>query len=87
MTSTWPGDVVLVAIIRDGHAQAPDPDGTLEAGDELLFVTAQDYEQELADMLSPAGATSPSPTWPRHPAGHIPTSSRAGASLPTSPSR
>lgn len=49
----WPGDVVLVAIIRDGHAQAPDLDGSLEVNDELLFVTAQDYEQELAEMLSP----------------------------------
>ncbi len=50
---TWPGDVVIVAIIRDGHAQPPDRDGTLQAGDELLFVTAQDFEKELADMLSP----------------------------------
>jgi trk system potassium uptake protein TrkA len=49
----WPGDVVLVAIIRDGHARPPDPDGSLEAADELLFVTAQDYEKELAQMLSP----------------------------------
>ena len=49
----WPGDVVLVAIIRDGHAQAPDVDGSLEGGDELLFVTAQDYERQLAEMLSP----------------------------------
>ena len=49
----WPGDVVLVAIIRDGHAQAPDVDGSLEGGDELLFVTAQDFEHQLADMLSP----------------------------------
>ena len=54
---TWPGDVVLVALIRDGHSQAPDKDGALEAGDELLFVTAQDYERELADMLSPRGVT------------------------------
>jgi trk system potassium uptake protein TrkA len=49
----WPGDVVLVAIIRDGHAQAPDPDGSLEAGDELLFVATEDYEKQLAAMLSP----------------------------------
>ncbi len=54
---TWPGDVVLVALIRDGHSQAPDKDGALEAGDELLFVTAQDFERELADMLSPRGTT------------------------------
>jgi trk system potassium uptake protein TrkA len=50
---TWPGDVVLVAIIRDGHARPPDKDGSLEAGDELLFVTAQDFEHELAEMLAP----------------------------------
>jgi trk system potassium uptake protein len=49
----WPGDVVLVAIIRDGHARPPDKDGSLEAGDELLFVTAQDFEHELAEMLAP----------------------------------
>ena len=49
----WPGDVVLVAVIRDGHAHPPDGDGTLETADELLFVTAQDYERQLADMLSP----------------------------------
>jgi trk system potassium uptake protein TrkA len=53
----WPGDVVLVAIIRDGHARPPDTDGSLEAGDELLFVTAQDYEKELAQMLSPRGGS------------------------------
>lgn len=53
----WPGDVVLVAVIRDGHAHPPDRDGTLEAGDELLFVTAQDYEHDLADMLAPRNAT------------------------------
>ena len=49
----FPGDVVLVAVIRDGHARPPDLDGTLEAADELLFVTAQSFEQELAEMLAP----------------------------------
>ena len=56
-TSHWPGDVVLVAIIRDGHAQPPGRRRPLEAGDELLFVTAQDYEKELAQMLSPRGGS------------------------------
>ncbi|MBA8796309.1 trk system potassium uptake protein TrkA [Friedmanniella endophytica] len=51
----WPGDVVLVAIIRDGHSRAPEVDGALEAGDELLFITAQSYEDELAELLSPRG--------------------------------
>ena len=49
----WPGDVVLVAVIRDGHARPPDNDGTLESGDELLFVSAQDTEHALAEMLAP----------------------------------
>lgn len=48
-----PGDAVLVAIVRDGLAQAPDADGSLEAGDELLFVATQEVEKQLADMLSP----------------------------------
>ena len=39
--------------MRDGRTQAPDPDGSLEAGDELLFVTAQADEQDLANVLSP----------------------------------
>jgi trk system potassium uptake protein len=61
----FPGDVVLVAVIRDGHARPPDVDGTLEAADELLFVTAQSYEKELAEMLAPRGgnvAVSMTPT-------------------------
>ncbi len=53
----WPGDVVLVAIIRDGHSQAPEVDGALESNDELLFITAQSFERELANMLSPRGTT------------------------------
>lgn len=48
-----PGDSVLVAIIRDGRATAPDRDGALEGGDELLFVTSADYERALADELTP----------------------------------
>jgi len=58
----WPGDVVLVAVIRDGHARPPDSDGTLESGDELLFVTAQDFERELAEMLSPRGEVRSAPS-------------------------
>ncbi|MBO0813345.1 MAG: TrkA family potassium uptake protein [Microlunatus sp.] len=53
-----PGDAVLVAIVRDGQAQAPDPDGSLEAGDELLFVATQEVEHDLADMLAPRLAAS-----------------------------
>lgn len=49
----WPRDVVLVAILRDNAIETPDPDRSLEAGDELLFVTAEDAEDEIADLLSP----------------------------------
>jgi len=48
-----PGDAVLVAIVRDGRAQAPDSDGSLEAGDELLFVATEDCEDALTAMLAP----------------------------------
>lgn len=52
-----PGDAVLVAIVRDGRAQSPDLDGSLEAGDELLFVATEDCEDDLTAMLAPrAGA-------------------------------
>ncbi|GAA1395976.1 TrkA family potassium uptake protein [Luteococcus peritonei] len=50
---SWPGDCVLVAIIRDGRAMAPQGEGALEGGDELLFVVATEHEEELAELLSP----------------------------------
>lgn len=50
---TWPPGVVLVAVIRDGLASAPDPDSTFEAGDELLFVASGEGENELTQLLAP----------------------------------
>src|SRR5215216_1444734 len=49
----WPDDVVLVAILRDKSIQTPDKDRSLEAGDELLFVTPEDAEDRLGELLSP----------------------------------
>ena len=49
----WPRDVVLVAILRDNAIMTPEGDRSLEAGDELLFVTAEDAEDEIAHLLSP----------------------------------
>jgi trk system potassium uptake protein TrkA len=49
----WPTDVALVAILRDGGIHPPDPDRSLEFGDELLFVAAEDQEGRLATLLSP----------------------------------
>jgi trk system potassium uptake protein TrkA len=47
----WPADTALVAILRDGRVIVPSGDDPLEAGDELLFVTSQDVEAELARLL------------------------------------
>ena len=49
----FPGDAVLVAIIRDGEARPPERDGALEGGDELLFVVSPEFELELAQYLAP----------------------------------
>lgn len=48
-----PGDAVLVAIIRDGAARAPERDAALEANDELLFLADATAEKELAQYLVP----------------------------------
>jgi trk system potassium uptake protein len=47
----WPADTALVAILRDRRVIVPSNDDPLEAGDELLFVTSQDVEAELARLL------------------------------------
>jgi trk system potassium uptake protein TrkA len=47
----WPADTALVAILRDGRVIVPSSDDPLEGGDELLFVTSQDVEEELARLL------------------------------------
>lgn len=51
-----PGDAVLVAIIRDGLARSPEPDGSLEEGDEVLFVVSPEHEAALADQMVPRAA-------------------------------
>ncbi|MDX6338194.1 MAG: trk/ktr system potassium uptake protein [Streptosporangiaceae bacterium] len=49
---SWPADTALVAILRDGRVLVPAKDDPLETGDELLFVTSEDVEDELATLLS-----------------------------------
>jgi trk system potassium uptake protein TrkA len=51
-----PGDAVLVTIIRDGNARAPERDAALEANDELLFVADPGNEPSLAQYLVPRRA-------------------------------
>ena len=48
----WPADTALVAILREGRVIVPQQDDPLEAGDELLFVTSQDVEDQLASLLA-----------------------------------
>jgi len=50
---TWPADTVLVGIIRDDRPIAPSRDDSVEAHDELLFITTPDAEDELEQLLSP----------------------------------
>lgn len=52
---TWPGDVALVTIIRDGRVIVPTADDPLESGDELLFVASPEAESELQRLLAPHG--------------------------------
>jgi trk system potassium uptake protein TrkA len=48
---SWPPDTALVAILRGGRVLVPSADDPLEAGDELLFVAAEDVEDELQELL------------------------------------
>jgi trk system potassium uptake protein TrkA len=48
---SWPPDTALVAILRGGRVLVPSADDPLEAGDELLFVAAEDVEDELQSLL------------------------------------
>jgi trk system potassium uptake protein TrkA len=50
---TWPIDTVLVGIIREDRPIAPTRDDALEAHDELLFLTNNETEDELENLLSP----------------------------------
>src|SRR5271156_63490 len=48
----WPMDTALVAILREGRVIVPHDDDPLEGGDELLFVTNEDVEDQLGELLS-----------------------------------
>jgi trk system potassium uptake protein TrkA len=50
---SWPANTVLVAIIRAESPIAPSRDDTLEANDELMFVTVPESEDELQALLNP----------------------------------
>ena len=50
----WPENTSLVTILRDGQVYTPTEDQPVEAGDELLFVSAIEGEGPLQELLSPA---------------------------------
>lgn len=49
----WPENCSLVTILRDGQVYTPSAEQPVEAGDELLFVSAADVEKELEHLLAP----------------------------------
>ena len=52
---SWPADTALVAILRDGPGHRARRRTTRwPAGDELLFVTSEDVEDELGRLLAGA---------------------------------
>ena len=51
-----PRETVLTAILRGDRVVTPGPDEPLEAGDELLFVTHAEVEEQLQRVLAPEGA-------------------------------
>ncbi|NLT54874.1 MAG: TrkA family potassium uptake protein [Actinomycetales bacterium] len=55
-TIELPSDTVLVGIIRNDRPIPPSRDDTLEAADELMFITVPESEAELQRLLSPVRA-------------------------------
>jgi len=47
-----PRDTALVVVLRQRRVLVPSPDDSLEAGDELMLLTAEDVEDELHDVIS-----------------------------------
>jgi trk system potassium uptake protein len=54
-----PRETVLTAILRGDRVITPSPDEPLEAGDELLFITHEEVEEQLKSVLAPTGAGLP----------------------------
>lgn len=47
---SWPGDTVLVALVRQGRVFSPDPDDSLIPGDELYFLSPPESHAGLTDL-------------------------------------
>jgi trk system potassium uptake protein TrkA len=50
---SWPSDVSLVSIVREGRVIVPTGETPLEGHDELLFVSIPEREPELQELLCP----------------------------------
>ncbi|MFL6180277.1 MAG: potassium channel family protein, partial [Actinomycetes bacterium] len=61
---TLPTDTTLVTIVRDRRVIPPSDDDSLEAGDELLFVTSSESETLLQQAFSPHSQPAPPPAAP-----------------------
>nr|WP_309229777.1 TrkA C-terminal domain-containing protein [Blastococcus sp. TML/M2B] len=48
-----PRETVLSAVLRGERVITPSPDEPLEAGDELLFITHADVEEQLTAVFAP----------------------------------
>lgn len=46
-----PHDAALVAILRGRRVLVPEPDGSLESGDELVFVCTSEVEREIQRVI------------------------------------
>jgi trk system potassium uptake protein TrkA len=49
-----PRETVLTAILRGERVITPSPDEPLEAGDELLFISHAEVEDQLKTVFAPA---------------------------------
>ena len=54
----WPTDTVLACIVRGDRPIAPSPDDTIEEGDQLLFVTGRDADEQDLEKLLGSGPTT-----------------------------
>jgi trk system potassium uptake protein len=50
----WPENCSLVTILRDGQVYTPGQEQPIESGDELLFVSSEEADTEIQELLAPA---------------------------------
>lgn len=55
LTPALPTDIVLVAVVRDGHVRAPAAETLLAPGDDLVFLSSAATVDELGALLAPEG--------------------------------